>query len=72
MLTMGENQEKIEKVSYQRLADAYGESLTNPKLRQGLINNLSKALDSDEKTERFAKESKVDPDELKELLKKPQ
>ena len=69
---MAENKGKAETIGSKRLADAYQESLEKPELRQGLINNLSAALDSEEKIEKFAKESSIDAEELKKLLKKPQ
>jgi hypothetical protein len=68
---MAENKGKAESTGAKRLADVYQESLEKPELRQGLINNLSAALDSDEKIEAFAKRLGDDPEELKKLLKKP-
>jgi len=56
---------------YERFAAGYEASITDPELRRKLINNLSAALDSDEKCERFARNSGVNPEELKKLLKKP-
>ena len=72
MSVMTENQGKAEKNSYQRLAEAYEEYLVKPELRQKLVDNLSATLDTEEKIERFAENSKIDPNELKDLLKGPQ
>lgn len=69
---MAENQGKAENVSRQRLAEAFEESLRDPELRKKHVEHLSAFLDSDEKIERFAKGAKVDPEELKKLLKKQQ
>ena len=62
--------ENEERPSYHGLADAYEESLDKPRLRQGLINNLSAALDSEEKIENFARRLGDDPQEYKNLIYK--
>jgi hypothetical protein len=67
---MTENQGKTEKISAERIATAYQEYLEKPELRKKMVNNLSTSLDSDEKIEKFAKESNVDSEELKKTLRK--
>lgn len=67
---MTENQAKTEKISAEGIADAFEKHLEKPELRKNLIDNLSAALNSDEKIEKFSKESDVDAEELKKILKK--
>jgi hypothetical protein len=67
---MTESQAKTEKKSVERIADAFEEHLEKPKLRNNLVNNLSAALDTDEKIKKFAKELDVEAEELKHILKK--
>jgi spore coat protein CotF len=71
MSVMTENAEILQTKAYEQLVAGYTTSIMNPELRQILIDNLAAALDSDEKIEKFAKGSGIDPDELKRLLKKP-
>lgn len=67
---MVENEENTEKPSFRGLADAYEGPLEKPDLRRGLINNLSEALDSEEKIEAFAKLLGDSPKDYKDLIYK--
>jgi hypothetical protein len=67
---MVENMVNEHKEWYERLAAGYVASVVDPERHQILINNLSVALDSDEKIEVFAGRQGLDPEELKNLLKK--
>jgi hypothetical protein len=69
---MTENERNTLKPSSYRLADYFPESIEKPELRQKLIKDLSLSLDSDEKIEKFVENLGNDPQELKNLLKKPQ
>jgi len=67
---MTENTEKTVTVSAEGIVNAYEESLEKPKLRKSLVNNLSAALDSNEKIKGHAERLNIDPEELKKILKK--
>jgi len=67
---MTENIGNEHKEWYEQLAAGYVASVADPELHQILINNLSTALDSDEKIEKFARNFGKDPEELKKLLGK--
>jgi len=67
---MTENSENLQIKAYERLASGYVASIVDPELHHVLINNLSAALDTDEKIETFARNLGKDSEELKKLLGK--
>jgi len=69
---MVENTVNEHKEWYELLASGYVASIADPECHQILINNLSAALDSNEKIEMFAGRQGLDPEELRNLLKKSQ